>query len=279
MKSSGALVVVGGGNLPASARDRFLQLAGGKDARLVVVPTASARADRADNSSSYHYWRSQSVASVEFLHTRNRQQADDPSFARPLTTATGVWLSGGDQSRLTAVYQNTNVLRELRKVLERGGVIGGTSAGASVMSTMMITGGTKAATLDTGFGLIPGMVVDQHFTNRNRMSRLMSVLAQHPEMVGVGIDEQTAMVLQQDSLDVVGDGSVWVCLAPTPTQPVSTQRLKSGDHLSLASLAQTLLARSKTAPDKTTIATAGSTSSPSPPSMGMGMTMSPGKGR
>jgi cyanophycinase len=278
MKSSGALVIVGGGTLPNNARDRFLQLAGGKDARLVVVPTASARADRPDTSSSYLYWSSQKVASVEFLHTRNRQQADDPAFAKPLTEATGVWLGGGDQSRLTAVYQNTNFLRELHKVLDRGGVIGGTSAGASVMSAMMITGGTKTATLDTGFGLVPGMVIDQHFTNRNRMGRLMSVLAQHPEMVGVGIDEQTAMVLQNESLNVVGDASVWVCLAPTPTLAVNVQRLKNGDHLSLASLSQTLLARSKTTPDKTTIATAGNSTSPAPGPV-MGMSMSMGKGR
>lgn len=250
LKSAGALVIVGGGKMPDVVRDRFLQLAGGKNARLVVIPTASASASRPDVSTSYLFWRSQNVSSVEFLHTRDRQLADDPRFAEPLTHATGVWLTGGDQSRLTDAYQNTNVLKELRKVLERGGVIGGTSAGASVMSTMMITGGSKTATLGTGFGLVPGMVVDQHFANRNRMGRLLGVLAEHPEMLGVGIDEQTAAVVRGETLSVIGNANVWLCQSPTTTLPVSVQRLKTGDQLDLLSLTQTLFARNKGSADK-----------------------------
>src|SRR5262249_15069647 len=91
----GALVLVGGGGLPKAIRDYFLELAGGKRARLVVIPTASSKADTPDQLKSFGYWRDQDVASVTLLHTRRREQANDPTFARPLHDATGVWLSGG----------------------------------------------------------------------------------------------------------------------------------------------------------------------------------------
>jgi cyanophycinase len=269
VKSPGSLLLVGGGNVTTSIRNRFVELAGGKKAHLVVVPTASTRSDRNEVSPSYLMWRSQDVSSVETLHTRDRLQADDPEFIKPLEQATGVWLGGGDQSRLTEAYQGTAFLRELRKVLDRGGVVGGTSAGASVVSSMMITGGTARAQLGTGFGFVPGMVVDQHFTNRNRMGRLLGILSEHPDMVGVGIDEQTAAVFQGDSLSVVGEASVYVCMSPTPTLPVNVQRLKSGEQVDLLSLSSTLMARIKTQPDRTAV-----TSATTP-----GREMNTGKGR
>src|SRR5206468_722813 len=104
------------------------------------------------------------------------------------TEATAVWMGGGDQSRLAAAYRGTAVERELKNVLRRGGVIGGSSAGAAVMSSIMITGGNPEAQVDTGFGLLPGFVIDQHFHNRNRLARLRGVLAKNPEYLGLGID-------------------------------------------------------------------------------------------
>ncbi len=271
LKSAGSLVIVGGGKVTEGIRNRFLELAGGKKARLVVIPTASEYADRPGVSSSYLFWRNQNVTSVDLLHTRDRQKADDAAFVEPLTHATGVWLGGGDQSKLTDAYLNTAVLRELFKLLDRGGVIGGTSAGASVMSSTMITGGTTKAHLGTGFGLVPAIVVDQHFTNRNRMGRLQGILAEHPEMVGIGIDEQTAAVFQGPTLSIVGDASVWLCLSPTQTLPVSTKRLKSGDQVDLNSLTQTLLARTRGTPDKTiVISSAAGTPRDSTPTKGRG---------
>jgi len=150
LKSAGSLVIMGGGKMTDGIRDRFLELAGGKKARLVVIPTASAGADQPEVSSSYVFWQGQNVASVNVLHTRDRHRADDPAFVEPLTHATGVWLGGGDQSKLAEAYLNTAVLRELYKLLDRGGVIGGTSAGASIMSSTMITGGSTKASLGTG---------------------------------------------------------------------------------------------------------------------------------
>jgi len=263
-------MVVGGGKMPDTIRSRFIELAGGNKARLVVIPTASARIDNGEISPTYSYWQSQQVSSVQLLHTRDRAQADDPGFVKPLETATGVWFTGGDQSRLTASYLGTAVLRELRKVLDRGGVIAGTSAGASVMSSVMITGGTTKAEIDSGFGLAPGFVVDQHFTNRNRMGRLLGVLARYPDLLGVGIDEQTAAVIKGHTMSVVGDANVYICMTPTQTAPVNVQRLKSGEQLDLDSLSQTLLARNRTPTiDKATLTSVTKTP-PEAPTTGKG---------
>src|SRR5207244_2058174 len=119
-------------------------------------------------------------ASVVILHTRDRKQADDAKFCEPLDAATAVWFSGGDQSRITAAYKGTLVEKKLHTLFARGGVIGGTSAGAAVLSDVMITGGNPKATTAAGFGFLPGFVVDQHFVKRDRKARLVGVLDAHP---------------------------------------------------------------------------------------------------
>src|SRR5207248_10378382 len=134
--------------------------------RIVVLPTAGETTDRAGVLGAYGEWRSEKLECVTVLHTRSRREADDPEFVKPLTEATGVWFTGGDQSRLADAYRGTRVERALHKLLARGGVIGGTSAGAAVMSQVMIVGGNPEARVGTGFGLLPGVVVDQHFSNR-----------------------------------------------------------------------------------------------------------------
>jgi cyanophycinase len=113
------------------------------------------------------------------------------------------------------------------------------------MSAVMITGGTRRAELGSGFGLAPGLVVDQHFANRNRMARLLSGLDRHPDLVGVGVDEQTAAVIKGSMMSVVGDAHVWVCLPAFRTMPVGVWRLQGGDRIDLAGLTQTLVARSR----------------------------------
>jgi len=203
----GTLVIVGGGATPDDVHHRFLDLAGGANAHLVVIPTANPNADHYQSLKSFFYWRSIKVQSVRFLHTRSRELANDPVFVRPLTQATGVWFCGGDQSRVLAAYHGTAVERELHHVLDRGGVIGGTSAGAAIMSPVMITGGRTEASVGTGFGFLPGFVVDQHFKQRNRFSRLASVLRKHPRLFGLGIDERTAVIVHGHSLTVMGQSN------------------------------------------------------------------------
>jgi cyanophycinase len=238
--------LVGGGGLPKVIRDYFVQLAGGKHARLVVIPTASSKADAPEQLPSVGYWKAQDVQSVTLLHTRKRELANDPAFARPLHDATGVWLSGGDQSKLVAAYRGTNVEKELHDLLLRGGVIGGTSAGAAVMSSIMITGGNPSPQVDTGFGLLPGVVVDQHLMRRNRVPRLLSAVMTHPGYFGLGIDEKTGVLIKGHTITVLGEATVRICFPPgSVKETADVQVLHSGEQADLIALSKSAVARAR----------------------------------
>jgi cyanophycinase len=242
---AGALVIVGGGGFPDDIRDRFLQLAGGKKGHLVVIPTASELEVRTKNFFSYDYWKTQGLASVSLLHTLDPKEANEPSFVKPLKSATAVWLDGGDQMRLANAYNGTAVERELRTLLANGGVIGGTSAGASIMSDVMITGGNPPADAGKGFGLLPNVVIDQHFQNRKRQKRLLRVLASHPKCLGLGIDEETAVVVKGHAFTVLGKANVTVCLPPMEGDKGDMKLLKPGEGGDLHQLSKSVLARFK----------------------------------
>ena len=131
---------------------------------------------------------------------------------------------------MTDAYLGTAVEKALRTVLDRGGVIGGTSAGAAIMSRVMITGGQEKATVGTGFGFLPGTVVDQHALKRNRVNRLLGVLSDHPGLAGIAIDEATALVVRQDRWQVVGKSYVVVCRLPGNGKPARFDVLEDGDE-------------------------------------------------
>jgi cyanophycinase len=230
----GSLVICGGGRLPDAVHDRFLELASGPQARLVVIPTAASDlALKFTVSSLEARWKPR-VASLDVLHTRSRTEANDPEFLRPLAGATGVWISGGDQSRLSATYVDTEFERQLKALLARGGVIGGSSAGAAVMTRVMITGGRSRATLGKGFDLLPAAVVDQHFLKRSRLGRMLNILAENPGLAGFGIDEGTALVLRGDRLSVIGDSYV-VAYMPIPSgSTTAVEVLMPGDHVDVS---------------------------------------------
>jgi len=235
----GKLVICGGGKLPQPIRDQFCKFAGGSKARIVVIPTATARADHAQYLTHVlDDWKDCGAGSLSLLHTRSRDEANDDAFVRPLVEATGVWLSGGDQVFLTNAYLGTLVEKQLRAVLSRGGVIGGTSAGAAVMSGVMIAGGRTKADVSQGFDFISGAVIDQHFLKRNRLPRLIGVLSSHPNLVGLGIDEQTALVVdvQEHHLSVIGDSYVVACVPDSQHNSVSVKFLKPGDQTALSDL-------------------------------------------
>jgi cyanophycinase len=240
----GSLVIVGGGLIPDVIRDRFLELAGGKQARIVVIPTASELGAKNGVFASFEYWKNQSSALVVQLHTLNRTEANDSSFIKALSEATGVWLSGGDQARLTEVYHGTAVEEELRKLIARGGVVGGTSAGAAVMSHLMILSGNPVAKVGEGFGLLDDVVIDQHFQNRDRLRRLQGVLEAHPSYLGLGIDEETAVVVEGTRATVLGNANVRLCL-PTTVEKSSVKVLRAGDAIDLAPLRQVLRSHKK----------------------------------
>ncbi len=221
-------MIVGGGRVTVEIERQFMKLAGGKSARIVVIPTASMYADQPEEERGFlKRWQALGAASVRLLHTRNREEANRHEFVQPLREATAVWISGGDQSRLTESYRGTAVQRELQQLLQRGGVIGGTSAGAAIMSEDMITGGTRVAKIGKGLGLLPDVVIDQHFLKRDRAQRLLGVLQSKKAHVGIGIDEATAVVVRGRALEVVGDSYVIVF---TASDPLQMRVLKAGDR-------------------------------------------------
>jgi len=229
-EKDGSLVICGGGNLPMKIFGRFLELAGKHEAHVVVIPTANIRAD-APNAEGLFLagWRKAKLASLVMLHTRDREQANKPEFVAPLKRATAVWFNGGVQSRIAKAYVGTAVERELHALLKRGGVIGGTSAGAAVQSRLMIAGGNPVAVIGKGFDLLPGAVIDQHFLRLKRKPRLVGVVQKHPHLIGFGIDEQTALIVEGRRMEVVGNSTVTVCTWDVDTQQVKESTLKPGE--------------------------------------------------
>ncbi|MDB5352502.1 MAG: cyanophycinase [Planctomycetota bacterium] len=237
VRAGGSLLLCGGGKTPEEVRSRFLDLAGGTRSRIVVIPTASAAADFPSADRRFLApWRDRGAGTVTLLHTRSRDRSGHPDFLKPLTEATGVWIDGGSQSVLAETYGQTEVERQLKALLARGGVIGGTSAGAAIMTRVMIQNGRTEATVGRGFDLLPDAVVDQHFLRRKRMDRLVDLMAKNPGLLGFGIDEQTALLVQGNRLSVLGSSYVVAVLPALKDRPSRIEFLHRGDETDLASL-------------------------------------------
>ncbi|QDT34599.1 cyanophycinase [Thalassoglobus polymorphus] len=240
---NGSLVICGGGKLPDEIFETFRQLAGGEKARLVVIPTASARAETNSGESFISPWKERGFAHVDVLHTRDREVANSTEFVAPLRQATAVWIVGGQQSKLGKVYAGTKVEEELQAVLKRDGVIGGTSAGAAIQSRLMIASGNPVANLQRGLDLLPGAVIDQHFKARKRLPRLTGTLKQHPGHFGIGVDEGTALVVQGRAMKAIGASTVTICLAASKTRKAKQYELSTGEIADLTALRRAAIAR------------------------------------
>jgi cyanophycinase len=245
----GTLFVSGGG-IPAddAIRVRFLKTAGGKNAKLVLIPTSRARVEselgQPDFESRYiKPWRDYEPASVTVLHTRSKAEANRDEFVKPLQEATAVWLFGGNQNLHAAAYLGTKVEQEIYNVLKRGGVVGGSSAGAAIQSRVMIGGGKDEPVMVTGFDLLPGAIIDQHFLARNRKPRLLKILEQRPGLWGVGIDERTCLVVQGRRMEVIGESSATILLPPGAGRELAEITLKPGQMHDVVSLRRAALAR------------------------------------
>lgn len=226
----GTLILHGGGIVSNEIRDRFFQIAGGKNARLLVISTADP--DTPEDEGRLITWRDRKPASVALLHAATPELARQEAFAAPIKQATGVWISGGRQTTLARMYLGTPVERELAALVQRGGVIAGTSAGAAILSRVMIVRGE----VRTGFDLLPQAVVDQHFLARAREERLLRVLAANPHCFGIGVDEDTAAIIRGDALTVLGPSTVSICVTAPEKQPPRWERLKAGDTFDLKPL-------------------------------------------
>jgi cyanophycinase len=210
--AKGSLVIVGGGAINNEIWGKYLELAGGANAHIVVIPTASEDSS-ATGERTVKRLKELGVKNITVLHTRDPKVANQEQFVAPLKKATGVWFDGGRQWRLADAYLNTRTHKELQAVLERGGVIGGTSAGATILGSFMVRGDTKGNTIMIGdhvegLGFLKNVTIDQHVLRRNRQFDLLNVIKKHPELLGLGIDEGTAVVVQQNTFQVLGNSYV-----------------------------------------------------------------------
>ncbi|MCH7533764.1 MAG: cyanophycinase [Gemmatimonadetes bacterium] len=229
----GAIIAAGGGVLDASIYERFVKLAGGSDAKIVLIPTAGARYGSHDGWTAIEELHKAGAEQLEVLHTRSRSVANLAAFAAPLKEATGVWFSGGRQFRLVDVYLQTETHRELRAVLERGGVIGGNSAGASALASYLVRGSedtelVMAPDKDIGFGFLRNVAIDQHLLTRGRENNLIHVLQQYPHLLGVGLSEGSAILVTRDFAEVLGN-RVAVYDATDPLSLIPLRWLDPGD--------------------------------------------------
>ncbi|MBA3877204.1 MAG: cyanophycinase [Anaerolinea sp.] len=218
--SDGTVIVIGGAEDKIRDRiilNRFVTLAGGEDSVVVVVSTASSLGHEAGERYG-QIFSELGVRTIRPLHAMTRAQANDETYARAVRNATGIFLTGGNQLRLSSTLGGTRLAEAILARFRHGAVIAGTSAGASAMSSHMIAFGASGATpkhrmaaIAAGLGVLPGVIVDQHFQQRNRLGRLLSLIAQNPSLLGLGVDEDTAGVVGPDQvLEVIGRGSVTV---------------------------------------------------------------------
>jgi cyanophycinase len=224
----GALVLTGG-DLEKHAIERFVALAGGPNANFVFIPTGASslklpsefiydppNSDTpAANTSEFERELAKlfGVSHVTLLHTRDRKTANSSSFVEPLREANGVWLSSGNAGRFAAAYLDTLTQRELEAVLNRGGVIGGNSAGSIIQGSYTVRGRPDKPLLmarghERGFAFLKNVAIDPHLTEQKRDAELVNVIDAHPELLGIGLDEPAAIVVTGDRLEVIGEGRV-----------------------------------------------------------------------
>ncbi|MBD3881672.1 cyanophycinase [Phormidium tenue FACHB-886] len=217
--SQGQLVIIGG------AEDRendctvlreFVRRAGGTQAKIVVL-TAATSVPREVGDNYIKVFERLGVASVRVVDTERREDADEPTAIKDVEEASGIFFTGGDQARIIELIKGTRLDVTIHKRYAEGAVVGGTSAGAAMMPDVMIVEGVSETNpradvveMGPGMGFLPGVVVDQHFAQRGRLGRLIAALVQQPAVLGFGIDEDTAVIVNGDELEVIGQGAVTV---------------------------------------------------------------------
>lgn len=247
----GWLVIHGGGTLTNETKERFVALAGGREASFVGIPTALSDGPidldkyRLEQIHTFH------VTRVTVLHTKDRVRANSDGFVEPLRHASGVWVDGGRQYRLADAYLGTAVEREIKALLGRGGVVCGSSAGATIQGSFLVRGAPSndnsiliSPGHITGFGLLPNSAIDQHVNVRGREGDLDPVIAAHPELLGIGLDQDSAIVVHGDSFFVVGgqvaihdgkphDGASYFFLSSGQSYDLKTRTVQRQDDLPL----------------------------------------------
>lgn len=245
---NGTLIIAGGGALGPEILGRFIELAGGPNAEIVVIPTAGGEAKYGPDCTCLKIFKALGATHLTVLHTTDRKEADSEAFTAPLRRTRAVWFVGGRQWHLVDSYLGTRTEAEIKKVLARGGVVGGTSAGASIQASYLLRGARSgneivmAPGYEQGFGLIADAAVDQHVTARHREGDLDAVVKAHPNLLGIGIDQSTAIEVKHDAFTVLGVGHVFIHDGREQPNGGHYSLLKAGDRFDLTRLASTTAA-------------------------------------
>lgn len=208
----GSLVIAGGAETTTDIYKRFIELAGGDEAPILVVPT-SGNAETYDDSCDCLRWLKRAGAkNLKLLHTRDRTVANTEAFVEPLRKARGIWFAEGNSWRHQDAYLDTKVHAEVIALLNRGGVVGGGSAGARIQGDHIPLRSPEPSTRAipdsrwrSGFGLVRNVIIDVHVLARNRQFDLIGIVLAHPDMLGIGIDEDAAIVVSGDRFEVIGN--------------------------------------------------------------------------
>jgi len=211
---NGTLIAIGGGEIGhTSIMKEFRKIAGGDSAKIVVIPTAFVKDNEIDTLLLKRNFKEYGIPNFTILHSNDSKEVNTDDFVQPIKEATGVYFTGGRHWRIADSYLNTKVHRELLKLLDRGGVIAGSSAGATIQGSYLARGDTKNNQImmgdhEIGFGFISNIAIDQHVLSRNRQFDMFTILEKKPELLGVGIDESTAIIIKGDILEVIGESYV-----------------------------------------------------------------------
>lgn len=221
-EAKGNLVIIGGGSRPDYIMSKIVDLAGGKNAKIMIIPNASSEELDVAIHQKKEFEKSK-PKSVDYIIFNNK---DADKYLNKMNGVTGVFFSGGDQTKLIKSLEKTKLFDKIKEIYNKGGVISGTSAGAAVMSNVMITGeeiSTKKAEGDflsikdnnvktsQGFGFVTKAIIDQHFIKRKRQNRLISLSIENPNLPCIGIDESTAIIVKDDdTFEVLGESNVMI---------------------------------------------------------------------
>jgi cyanophycinase len=258
--AKGYLLITGGATQQPDFQ-RFIEMSGGKNARIVVIPTASVTkpTDQATLQAQYCTGPKSPFAQVNctVIHTTDRTVADSATFAAPLKTATGIWLEGGRHWRLADSYLDTLTLKEIFAELDRGGTVGGGSAGATIQGSYMVRGSSNpddntimmAPGHEIGFGLFTNVTIDQHVDVRHRENDLAAVIKAHPDLLCLGLDQSTSMTIHGDKLTVNGPKRVAVWDGKDHDGK-GYYYLRTGDQLNTATRVATLVPHPAETADK-----------------------------
>lgn len=211
---NGSLIIIGGGSTADSLYHIFGDLAGGKDKSLVIIPTAMSDEGIMANTFKDRFVKL-GFSNIQVVHSREKEKSDSPDNINKIKNASAVYFSGGDQSRIADAFLGTRIHEELINLLHRGGVIMGTSAGATIMGTLLIGGDARAypninIPYPPALDLLPQTAIDQHVLKRNRQFDLIPVLESYPHLLGIAIDESTAIIVKDRKFSVWGPSYVLV---------------------------------------------------------------------